>query len=273
MLAATASPAASRWELARRYLDKLVDAFDPLLGALTFAGILLWPRTFFRRDQQSVFAMCMVSLSAIGMFAVQSHDVIARYFFAVVIVSLPYGGLALDALASALSRAAGRLGAHRLASRGAVLAALLIAAGSIGWTDALTNNYESRRLRRELGSWLAERVGPDNWIVGSEPRSMMLSFYAEGRYLGPRPEQLASDAFRAFLEAERPAAVVVWADPQAGGLETPWCQRFCNDPALAPEFELAPREQLPQQCRRMTVLIRKEAAAQRLANRSPSQNR
>jgi hypothetical protein len=254
--------------LAWHYLRKQTDAFGVLGGSLAMLGLWLHRRTLARRDQVAVCLMSGVNFAAIAVHQWQSHDIIGRYFFPIVLVTMPYIALAVLELATFLSRRLARfelLARRRWATpRGALvgLTGLLVA---IGCLDATTNNFDSRRQRRDLGQWVLAHLGPNQLIVGPETRELMLMHYSQGRYCGLLTSDMDSPWFRHIMQVDPIGLVVIWKDRPASPAAA-LAARFRSDPQLQPPYQAVPAEQLPASCRRLTVLVRPAATNQLARN-------
>ena len=241
------------------YVRKMVDAFDPVFGVLTLIGLWQWRRVFLRRDQQSVFLFSLLCLAAIWLFWVQIHELIGRYFFPVVLLSTSYAALGLFSLAGGLRRLGDRVqfGAFRWP---AAVPAVMLVVVTMGLADALTNRYDSRRQRLELGQWILSTVGPDQWILGSEPRSWITAYYAQGRYFGPPHEAVGTEHYRQLVAHFAPAVVLI--KTEGDPLAADWQRRFESDQATRVCYTSVPAEQLPASCRELTVLMRNRPPAE-----------
>jgi hypothetical protein len=246
------------------YVQKLVDAFDPVFGLLSVVGMAVHWRLFGRLDQRPAFCMCLLHLLAIGLFLWKAHEVVGRYFFPVVLLSTPYAALGLFWLLNRMWAFAPRAGARL--SDGAIsaaprwaLAASFAAIAIAGWTDALTNDFSTRRQREELGGWIAQHVGRGQLMVGTEQRAMTLSYYAGGYYVGPMAHESYPAGFEQLCRRWSPGLIVLW-NSSSERRRIPWLADYQPGAAVHYEYETIDATQLPANCRHVTLLVRRDLA-------------
>jgi hypothetical protein len=205
-----------------------------------------------------MLAFCLVCLAGVAAFWLVVHDIQGRYFFPIVLTSVNYAALGVFTIGGTVSRLLKRL-APRRAPRLAIANLWMLANIAIlGCSDALTNSYEDRLARRDLGEWILESLGPGQSIVGSEPRGWALAWYAQGRYYGPTLEDFGSPVYLQQTRALHPDVVLV--TPRKGGAQdSAWYQHFLADRDFASQFQLVPADRLPSRVSHCLVLVRTPA--------------
>ena len=282
-------PRSSRgWSrLSWNYLSKLLDAFNPLFGLLALLGLISQRRLLLRRDQRPTFYMCLLNLAAIALYLAKTHEVVGRYFFPVVLLSTAYAAMglfaAIDAVV-AISRAVEtdtnpkrKRGLLMLSSltlrvgivdrqqvdpaprRRLLLATALAIVAAVGISDALTNDFSSRRQRQEMGDWIQQRLGPQQLIVGSEPRSMTLAYYADGYYVGPQPLEEHPSGMELLCRRWSPALIVL-CKSSSERRRLPWLADFQIEGPAAHNYSQVDPHDLPPTCQHVVVWLRNDLA-------------
>lgn len=247
------------------YVDKLIDALDPLYALLIVIGLGAWRRTLLRADQMAMLAFCLVCLAGVAVFWLLVHDIQGRYFFPILLVAVNYAALGVFTVGGALVRLIQRVAPRHTPRLAIANVAVLATVAIVGCTDALTNNYDDRLIRRELGEWIRGTLGPGQSIVGSEPRGWALAWYAQGRYYGPKLEQFGSPEYLHQTRAMHPDVVLITAHHGAA-TDSPWYRQFLADTDLFSQFERVPAECLPPRAQHSLVFVR----APRLAAGRPT---
>ena len=246
------------------YVRKLVDAFGIACGLLALLGLARYGNVLIRRDQVAVLCMSTTTFAAIAVQQWRMGDVIGRYFFPIILVTLPYIALGLHELANRLAYLARRVHPAGRNQPLAWTAGLLLLIAAVGCIDALTNSFDSRRQRRDLGDWVLRHVGPNQLIIGAETRELAFVYYSEGRYCPLRADDMDTDWFRHVMRTDPVGVVVLFKQRHAQhGL---LAERFQNDAQLPYPYQVVAAESLPASCRNVTVLV-PSPTAQRLALR------
>ncbi len=255
------------WRIVAAYVIKLVDAMSPLHGLLTLLGLWSWRRTLMRPDQLVMVGYCLVCLIAVALFWLLIHDIQGRYFFPIVLISVPYTAGGIVTLGGALMSWTGYLWPSykpRVALANAMLVCLVAA---VGCADALTNTYDDRLARREMGQWILNTLGPGQAILGSEPRAWTLAYYAQGHYYGPALEEIGQGGYSSWIRDREPAVVIVI--PRRGAVDdAPWYRAFLRDEVVSSKFRPVPVECLPLPIQQTRVLVR-QAVWERASLRRP----
>jgi hypothetical protein len=255
--------------LAWDYVRKLVDAFGIASGLLALLGLARYGNVLIRRDQLAVLCMSATTFAAIAAHQWWMGDVIGRYFFPILLVTLPYMALGLHDLAHRLAHLAKRVVPARFAQPLAWTTGLLLLIATIGCVDALTNSFDSRRQRRDLGDWVLRHVGPNQLIIGAEMRELAFVYYSAGRYCPLRAVDMDTEWFRHVMRTDPVGVVVLFK--QRHTEHALLAERFQNDAQLPYPYQIVAAESLPASCRNVTVLV-PSPTAQRLALR-PSEAR
>jgi hypothetical protein len=252
-------------KLAWDYIRKLVDAFGVPAGLLALLGLASYRTVLMRRDQVAVLCMSLTTFAAIAAQQWRMGEVIGRYFFPIILVTLPYIALGLHELAHRAAAAlAPVINRPWLASPRRWTACLLLAVAAIGCLDALTNNFDSRRQRRDLGQWVLRQLGPNQRIIGAEARELALVYYSQGRYQPLRAEDIDTEWFHHVMQAD-PAGVVVLFKHRKS--HDSWlADRFASDWQIPYRYQTVAAEDLPPSCQGVKVLV-PVPTAERLALR------
>jgi hypothetical protein len=245
------------------YVRKLVEAVDPFYGLLILIGLVRFRSIALRKDQLSIHAFNAATLGLVLAFWFLTQEIQGRYFFPLLLVALPYGAGGLLALAEVLTSLAARWKPTMPLKLAAVNTALLVVLCVACTADALTNKFHDRRERRDLGQWVHEAIGPNQKIVGPEPGSMILAYYARSQFVRLPLEAIESPEFPETLDAHATQVVIIPA--YRGSADTPWRHHFLSDPRLCKKFHEVPPELLPASVN-STVLVRTPAWEQ-LASR------
>lgn len=239
------------------YVRKLVDAVDPIFGLLLLAGLVRWKATAWRKDQVAMLVFNLASLGLVLVFWLLTQEIQGRYFFPVVLVTLPYMAGGVLGLAELVMRVLNRMRPAEPATLEWVHLALLAIVGVAGAADALTNKFEDRRERRDLGQWVLQTLGPNQAIIGPEPGSMILAYYAHAQFVRLPVDSIATAHFQETLDSHSPVLVIIPTRRGSSG-ENPWRQHFLADARLRRQFHLVPPELLPASSRSI-VFVRSPA--------------
>lgn len=191
------------------YLRTIERGLMPHWIVLTVAGAWFWRHVGNRRDQQPCFYLTLAILAGIWIHLGVARQSSSRYVLPIVILTAPYAALGLIALGERLACWRRRSMAP-VALRSAVCSGMLAMLAIYGATDALMQDYNSRRDWANLGRWIGRTYGPDAMIVGSHEMTPIVRYYARARcHVFPSPLQ-ADDAAE-LLRKCRPDVVVLSA--------------------------------------------------------------
>jgi hypothetical protein len=256
-------PALRADRMAWNYARKLVDSFGIACGLLSLVGLACYGNVLLRRDQLAVFCMSLTTFAAIAAQQWRMGEVIGRYFFPILLVTLPYIALGLYEVAQRLARTLQRAAASLGANPHKVMAVLLLVVAAIGCTDALTNSFEPRRQRRDLGNWLRTQIGPNQRIMGTGSRELTLMYYSQGRYSPLRAEDVDASWFRHAMSVDPVGVVVLFKQKAEQSIRL--AERLQTAGAQFPyRYQAVAADGLPASCRNITVLV-PAPTAERLA--------
>ena len=169
-----------------KFADRLVKATTYAYGFLMLLGLALWPRVFFRRDQQAMLLFGVLLWLAIAMRMRVGVDI--RYYLPGVIASTGYAGLGLLWIAKWICR----LTAARLdwtgPRRAALCCALVAVVFALGCRDRRLAERWFMVQHADLGKWILDRFGPHQRLAGAPARNAIGRLLLPGRH---RAELLA----------------------------------------------------------------------------------
>jgi hypothetical protein len=236
-LLAVAPVNADSWEFVFQYLDALRRGYDLAFGILAAWGIWRWRALWQRGDYLALLVVAVAIFGAIWIHFWYAGATSSRYVLTVVLLALPWTALGcLDLVERALAFAQQKRPSLSLnyATAWSALVALFLVVGS---ARALTTRDNGLAREAALGRWLAERVPPDMPVAFT--KTMPLCAYYAG-----------SSKTVTWLETRDPAWPAMIGNPslQLAIVESNVVSEAVVA-GLAPGWELAPREMLPETCR------------------------
>jgi hypothetical protein len=210
------------------YRHALVWGVGPIYAVLIVIGLgrFDWLRRW--REQLPLPLVAGAVLVCIWMYLWYYHDTTRRYAVTVVIPLLPLAAVGLSRLADWMTRClrllrtslvATALGATAGSSSsgispqrptnayGVILACIV----GVSMIDAVNDDYRSREVRAELGTWVAEQFGRGRTILCSEDIERLVGYYA-GATHDKIPKQVQGPGIGRWVDRIRPELVILWLE-------------------------------------------------------------
>jgi hypothetical protein len=223
------APPLPAWKMAERYATDLFKGFSAIYLLLLGCGIGA-ARTIIRRPEYLALACvaCPILL-AIWIHLYWSHEAGPRYFFPVVILTLPLASAGLWRVMleiSVLGASPGITAARSLIGGGVLdrprleflsrrptlrKVALLAVIVVLQMFVAFSGDTRGRAAAREVGQWVRQRYGPDARIFGPDGLTQVAAHYALARS-DSYPDYAETDAVVRRLNGFRPTVVLLATD-------------------------------------------------------------
>ena len=199
------------WKMAERFAGGMAKGFTPLYLLAAIGGIAVWWRVWRRRDYQPLVYTAGLIFLAIWVHLYWSHEAGARYFFPVVMVSLPFVALGALKFSAALAKCFRQpyLPAAKWMAAAAPLAIVL----AVNLSVSLGCDCRQRAATVELGRWVQEQYGPTARIFGPDGETQVVNYYAQGR-CDSFPEAATEAAVVKRIGKLRPQVILLAADPR-----------------------------------------------------------
>lgn len=188
------------------FLDTMQRGLGAFYALLMFGGLWAWRREWARRDNQPLFYFAMAVTGGIWIHLSYMGQISSRYALSIVILAVPYTSLGLLSLLGLISRTIARF-SSRAWLRVAVPAAVVLVIAAVSCGDALSNHYDSRESRAELGRWIRATYGPSQLLATSVDLSSVVVYYAEGRNY-PIPADADDQELVSLLDNVRPDLIL-----------------------------------------------------------------
>ncbi len=232
-----------------KFAGRLVKATTYAYGFLMLLGLALWPRVFFRRDQQAMLLFGVLLWSAIALRMHEGLGVDIRYYLPGVIVSAGYAGLGLLWIAKWICRLTAG-GLDWTGPRRAVLCCALVAV-------VFAAGYRDRRLlpdrqfmvqHADLGKWIFDRFGPNQRLAGALNEMRLVGYYSHG-VIAPHYELYAytGEGLVSTIRDCKPDVLMLWSDQQHSAWPAEWRKLLDERPELG--LRRVPTDRLPESCR------------------------
>jgi hypothetical protein len=139
-----------------------------------------------------------------------------------------------------------------------LFATILACIVTISMFDALNDDYRSREVRAELGTWVADEFGRGRTILCTEDIERLVGYYA-GATHEKIPKQVHGPGIGRWVDRIQPELVILW-------LESPGEEAYADFLAAADQHGYAQmnNRNVPQDLGTVRVFVRREG---RLASR------
>jgi hypothetical protein len=247
-------PPLTSWKMVSRFATGLIKGFTPLYLLAIAGGIAASRRMVWRSDYRAMVYASGAIFAAIWIHLYWSHEAGPRYFYPIVIMSVPLAGWGLLQISSAIAR--------RVCQRHAPATALLAAAVPLATILAVNlavawgGDNRSRAEAVELGRWAHERYGSVT-LLGPDGVTQVVNHYAQGR-CESFPETASAAEVVRRIDRLQPDVVLLNADRRGTSDELFAC-------VLAHGFTPMDRSPLPGSRERLQVLVRSQGNWQRVS--------
>jgi hypothetical protein len=248
--------------LLRKYLTRLIKAFDPLFGLFFLVGLAVARPAARRRQQIGYLALNLTLMLGIWTYLVRSQEINSRYFFPIVVTSVPYAAIGLLWLMEHLHRIVPMRGVSTpdRVNRGGSLASLGLAAIVVVACFAclLTDRLHARRDQSALGRWIQAEWGPHQSIVGSS-WAALFAYHSRADYSIAAIEN-NPDSFRQLVEARQPRIAVFWTGAAPSTFDE--ANSMLSLAMSRLNYRPVPPDELPRDCRQARVFLSRDAQQQ-----------
>jgi hypothetical protein len=262
---APATPAASvsGLKILQRVIVRFTKTFTYVYGGVILAGFWALRRNFLRGDTLPFFFIFAATLTGVWIrYNILPID--ERYFFPIVLVSLPGLCLGLLQVADWIAWIAERCAARGDLARPAAIAGLLgalILSGIIDATHTGRIMFGAWHEQAELGRWILQERGPEQTVAGNNEEMRLVGYYADGINV---PLYIKVTSEIAAREPEKLAQVAVfWEDSRRHESDA---YKTLRDSLGNLLYREVPVENLPPDCQDLVVLERMDAAARNVAS-------
>lgn len=163
------------WEYAR----SLESGITAVYGLLMFGGIWHWRRVWARSDNQPLFYVALLIMAGILLDFSYGQQDCQRYPLPVVLISLPFAGMALLEASGRLRDSARRRGLH-VRWQLLALAAPTIVIAAVNYCETSSRRYAIWESYENLGRWMREDYGGSASVAGHEAIVKIAAYYGDG---------------------------------------------------------------------------------------------
>ena len=244
---------------------KITKAYTYPYVILLLTGLWGWRRVFLRAEHQTLFLMNLVLCS--GLLLIHpTGGMFGRYFFPVLLVSMPFCALGMLWIMQSLAELGRRRLSWQAGCRVFLLAGILgivVAAGAVDLVSGQSAVLARRAQSADLGKWIFRNLGPNQHIAGTIHELRLVQYYSRGLVhltaLHANEQYTVKPLFRAMdAPSRRVSVVLLWNDwHNPGGLAT-YAEFLDRKEELG--FVLVDEDDLPESCRDVVVLVSTEAA-------------
>jgi hypothetical protein len=153
-----------------KYAGLMKDGFSPIYGLLLLGGIFNWRKIWFRWDNQPLFYVAVVIFVGIWLDYWYTGQSSTRYPLTIVLMSLPFAGLAVLGVTQWLSTLAIRFGLNNR-WRKAVLFLPAVLLATVCFPEALrtsSNRYNTLEAYASVARWLRSQSEVEPVVLAHE---------------------------------------------------------------------------------------------------------
>lgn len=244
------------------FVPTFVKGMTPAFTLLMFGGLWHWRRVWARRDHQPLFYVSLVIVVSVWIHLSIARSSCPRYVLPIALMASPFVALELWALTGWTVRQFQRWTGFAQWRWAAAVPGLLVVALGLG--DALGNDCTGRLGEVRLGQWLRQELGPSSSFLGVDNLTVVVAHYAQGRSQ-IFPVWTDNETILRMLRQHRPDALLL----RASRWDTKTNHRSLLEWVEEQGYQSVNRQQLPEECRGMLIVVRNDKAVQ-IAERATS---